>query len=172
MFEKKDVNKLTESINLSHIQTLPQILQGALNCLHFQDKHTLREITICLKSEDSVAQVEKAFSNFMKCRMGNNLSEPDPQMLNNLLDISCKGTKASKDSNFDASKIKKSIIEELKKNGFIVKEVLAAGEGNLGIAQQDDLTHEIKFNKKMNLRVPGTPEPVKKKRKDELAPIY
>jgi hypothetical protein len=173
MFEKKDVNKLTESINLSHIETLPQILPGALNCLHFQDKYSFREITICLKSEESVAQVEKAFSNFMKCRMGNTLSEADPQILNKLLDMSCKGTKASKDSTFDATKIKISIMNELRKNGFNVKEVLVAGDGDLGVAQISQPGSSLSV-RKINLRVPGTPLPVDKKKKDkeELPPIY
>jgi hypothetical protein len=173
MFEKKDVNKLTESINLSHIETLPQILPGALNCLHFQDKYTLREITVCLKSEESVSQVETAFSNFMKCRMGNTLSDADPQILNKLLDLSCKGTKTSKDSTFDSSKIKKSIMDELRKNGFVVKEVLAAGEGDLGISQISQSGSSLNV-RKMNLRIPGTPLPVdkKNKNKEEMPPIY
>jgi hypothetical protein len=180
MFEKKDAGKLTESINLSHIKTLPSILPGALHCLHFQDSFTFREITICLKSEDSVNQIETAFQNFMKCRLGNDLRQPDPQILNNILEASCKGNKNTKGVKYDAEKIKKSIAEELRLSGFSVTELTAAGEGDMGFkdTSKPGDANAPRARKTANLRVPGTPLPAKKVDRNydpnrvELPPIY
>jgi hypothetical protein len=180
MFDKKDAGKLSESINISHIKTLPQILQGAKNCLNFQDSFTFREITVCLKSEDSVSQIEIAFQNFMKCRLGNDLREPDPQIINNILEASCKGNKNTKGVKYDLAKIKKTMAEELKNSGFNVTEVNAGGAGELGL--QDSTkpgdTKAPHLRKSTNLRVPGTPPTPKKlergydPNKIELLPIY
>ena len=120
MFESKDVTKLTESINLSHIKILPQILEGSKNCLMFQDSFTKRHITICLKSDESLVQIQNVYDNLMKCRMGLDLKQPDPKIINNILEASCEGFTNSKGVSFDLAKIKQTVSEELKKSGVII----------------------------------------------------
>ena len=154
-------------------------MQGAKNCLLFQDSFTGRQITVCLKSEATVMQIEKAFQNFMKCRMGSDLSEADPQIIKSILEASCSGTKNTKGVKYDLVKIKNTVAHYLKKEGFQVNEDTTSGAGELGSTNTQkpgdiDAPHH---SKNFDVRVPGTlPPPEKRKRggiiEDPLPDMY
>ena len=167
MFEGQDANKLVESINISHIKVVPQVMQGAKNCLLFQDNFTFRKITVCLKSEASVMQIEKAFQNFMKCRMGADLSEADPQIIKSILEASCSGTKNTKGVKYDLVKIKNTVAHYLKKEGFKVNEETTSGSGELGATNTETPgdANAPHHSKNFNIRVPGTLPPEEKRKR-------
>jgi len=117
MFESKDNNKLLESINLAHIKTIPSVLQGSKTCLSFQDGYSFRNISLCLDNESTLQNIQKAYSNFMNCRMGGDLKDFDPVTINNILTASCNGFNSTEGVKYDMPKIRAQMTEELKKAG-------------------------------------------------------
>jgi hypothetical protein len=74
MFQTKDAAKLIDSINLNHINTIPNILYGTKNCLMFRDDITYRNVTMCLKDQAAVDQIESLFQRLLSCRGGTNMA--------------------------------------------------------------------------------------------------
>lgn len=97
-FEKKDGNTLTQSISIDKILTVPNIIQGSVSCINFQDVGG-KLIPMCLESKATAKNILKAFNQFMKCRMGDNLKNTPAHTIQNILKASCLGLDVSFDIN-------------------------------------------------------------------------
>jgi len=95
-FEKKDGNTLKVSLSLDKIGNMPSIIPGSVSCVGFTDSNN-KQIAICLPNKSAANQVLKAFGDFMKCRMGDNLNDTPVSTIRNILKASCLGL----DVNFD-----------------------------------------------------------------------
>ena len=95
-FEKKDGNTLTVSLSMDKIGNMPSIIPGSVSCVGFLDSNN-KQIAICLPDKSTANQVLKAFGDFMKCRMGDNLKDTPAATIKNILKASCLGL----DVNFD-----------------------------------------------------------------------
>jgi hypothetical protein len=98
-FQKKDGNFLEKSITLDRIINMPEIIQGAVTCIGFFDTSD-RYISICPKDKTTANQILDAFSQFMKCRMGDSLRNTPASTVDNILKNSCLGL----DVTFDLKK--------------------------------------------------------------------
>ena len=98
LFEVKDSNKLLESITLDRMTNMPTHLSGAPACVDFRGGD--RRIAFCLDNNDIVEQLIEAYTDFMRCRMGENLKQLSWKETR---DIILKGCMGQKDK-FDASK--------------------------------------------------------------------
>jgi len=92
LFDKKDSNKLVESITLDTLQNTPTELEGIPNCLQFKGKDP-KEFAICLSSPELLGQVQDAYKAFMRCRMGDNLQKLSLNELKKVFALSCMGKK-------------------------------------------------------------------------------
>lgn len=99
---------------MSHIKTMPYILQGSKNCLYFQDSVTLRKITMCLEDANVLDEVQKAFLTLFNCRNGGKMPLPD-QNVEKLMKVLCEMPKEHK----NYQEVRKSLSEELQKVGVI-----------------------------------------------------
>jgi hypothetical protein len=163
MFESADTNLLLESINLGHIKQIPNILQGSRNCLQFKDDFSGRNLTMCMTDTTTTEQVQSAYNTFMTCRSGGDLNEFDPVTINNVLSASCNGFNSTQGVSFDMPTIRKQMADELRKGGFEVNEQTTSGAGAFGVANAtvDNGFVMAPAPKKINVKVPGTPEPIK-----------
>lgn len=98
-FEKKDGNTLKVSISLDKIGNQPAIIPGSVSCVGFSDTNN-KQIAICLPDKSTAKLILKAFGDFMKCRMGDNLKDTPAATIQNILKASCLGL----DVNFDLKK--------------------------------------------------------------------
>lgn len=155
MFESKDNNKLLESINLAHIQKLPQVMKGSKNCLLFEDGVSHRNISMCIDKEENLEEVKKSYSSFMTCRMGGDLNSFDPVTINNVLSASCNGFNSTQGAQYDMPKIKAQIADELIKAGFKVDIGVGRSKFGLNNATSSNLT-SVTAPKVIDYRVPGT----------------
>jgi len=112
VFESKDSNKFLDSIAMSHIKTIPYVLQGSKNCLYFQDSVTLRKISMCIEDVTVLEEIQKAFITLFNCRNGGKMPQPD-QNVEKYMKVLCNMPKDHK--NF--TEVKKSLAEELQKTG-------------------------------------------------------
>ena len=64
-FEKKDGNTLRQSISIDRILVTPQIIQGSVSCINFQDANG-KVIPMCLSDKHTARMILKAFNQFMK----------------------------------------------------------------------------------------------------------
>jgi len=100
IFEKQDINTLIQSVSLNKIITLPQIIPGSVSCINFSNGK--KPVTMCLPDKNQANNVIKAFSQIMKCRMGDNLKDTPVTTIQNILKTSCLGL----DVGFDIDKFK------------------------------------------------------------------
>jgi hypothetical protein len=117
MFESKDSNKLLESISLSHITNVVGPLRGTKYCLLFVDSVSERNLVMCLKDENEMVEIHKAYEHLNKCRVGGEIEEFDPTIINKILNFSCNGVEATDGVEFDMPEIRNQIAEELKSKG-------------------------------------------------------
>jgi hypothetical protein len=89
-FQKRDGNFLEKSITLDRIISMPKIIQGAVSCIGFFDTGD-KYISICPKDINTSNQILDAFSQFMKCRMGDSLRNTPASTVDNILKNSCLG---------------------------------------------------------------------------------
>lgn len=112
LFESKDSNKLLDSVAMSHMKTMPYILQGSKNCLYFQDSVTLRKISMCIEDANMLEEIQTAFMTLFNCRNGGRMPPPD-RNVEKLLKVLCEMPKSHK--NYE--EVRKSLSEELQKVG-------------------------------------------------------
>jgi hypothetical protein len=160
MFESKDTNKLLESINLGHIKVVPHVLQGSKNCIIYNDAHSNRNITLCISDQTVLEQWQKAYDDFMRCRMGGNLNSFDPVTINNILSASCNGFSTTTGVKYDMPAIRKQMADELRKGGFTVNDQTTNGPGHFGVVNTKISANSLIPSpaKRVNLKVPGTPD--------------
>jgi hypothetical protein len=113
MFESKDSNKLLESIGIAHILQVPGVLQGTKTCLMFMDSASVRNIVMCFKTEDEMNQIHNAYKEIMKCRVGGKVDDFDPSIVNEILNLGCKGITSPEGAEYDFASIRAQLIKEL-----------------------------------------------------------
>ncbi len=89
-FEKKDGNTLRVSISMDKILNYPSIITGSVSCIEFSDIHKKR-FSMCLPDKETAKNVLIAFSQFMKCRMGDNLKNTPSLTVQKIIRASCLG---------------------------------------------------------------------------------
>lgn len=119
MFESKDNNKLLESINLGHIKKIPSFLMGSKDCVIFLDDISKRNITLCTDDFEIIDAVDRAYSDFMSCREGDDLKAFDPVTINNVLTASCNGFNNTSGVEYDMPAIRAKMADELRQSGVI-----------------------------------------------------
>lgn len=163
LFETKNNSKLIESINLAHVKEIPDILVGSKDCILFVDSITYRNASICIKDEGILDNFKAAYDNLMKCRMGNDLKQFDPLTINTVLAKSCNGFSKTSGTSFDMPNIKTKMTEELRRAGFTVTNSAKGGAAGFGLKNTKKETTSTIPHVKIDLRVPGTPEPLPEK---------
>lgn len=96
-------------ITIGAIQTFPDIITGSVSCVKFESYY--KNIIICLKSKDEANNLLNAYKSFMKCRMGDDLTNPiekPKDKIKNLINKACMGL----DISFDDSKFKNPVEAE------------------------------------------------------------
>jgi hypothetical protein len=80
-----------------------------------------------------------------------------------VLSASCNGFNSTQGVSFDMPTIRKQMADELRKGGFEVNEQTTSGAGAFGVANAtvDNGFVMAPAPKKINVKVPGTPEPIK-----------
>jgi predicted lipid-binding transport protein (Tim44 family) len=94
-FQKKDPSTLNNSVMMDSLVNTPAIIPGSVSCLQFAG--TTRVINMCMKDKTAAEAVITAYSDLMKCRMGDNLKSATASTIQRLLRSSCLGL----DVNFD-----------------------------------------------------------------------
>lgn len=108
-FKEKKIFSFEKLVTLAGIQETPEIVKGSVSCVSFQSYY--RTIYICMKDEAEANNILDAYSQFMKCRMNNNLKQnyEKPQAkIQNILNRACMGL----DISFDTSKYKNPVEAE------------------------------------------------------------
>lgn len=95
-FDTKDPKSLKTQILLDDVTELPDLIHGAPQCISFIDNKNVKKIDLCMKSEKKIIQIKQAYDDFMKCRMGDNLSEVSREDLFITFKKACQGREASK----------------------------------------------------------------------------
>jgi hypothetical protein len=98
-FDKKDGNTLKQSLSIDKIIVSPEIIQGSVSCINFQDSN-FRKIPMCLADKATAQMILDTFNQIMKCRIGDNLKNSPAQTVQNVLKASCLGL----DVSFDVKK--------------------------------------------------------------------
>jgi hypothetical protein len=165
MFESQDNNKLLESINLAHIKIIPSVLEGSKTCLGFQDGVNYRNISLCIDDQETFDAILKSYNSFMTCRMGGDLKEFDPVVINQVLQASCNGFNSTTGTNFDLPKIKSQMASELRAAGFNVDDGQAGPKMGFGLNNATANGNSTSSAggvavsapiRKVDMRVPGT----------------
>ena len=158
MFESKDNNKLMESIALAHIRQLPVLLKGSKDCMIFSDGVNRRNITMCVPDAGAFEEIEKAYSDFMTCRMGGDLNAFDPATINSVLTASCNGFNSTEGVHYDLPAIRSQVSNELSKAGFLVTDTTVSGAAGFGLNSDTSkpVGSAAASAKKIDYRVPGT----------------
>jgi hypothetical protein len=113
MFETKDNNKLLESVGIAHITKIPDVLEGTKTCLIFLDSVSIRNIVMCFNSEDVMNQIHEAFKEIMQCRVGGKIDDFDPSIINEILNVGCKGITSPEGAEYDFASIRAQLIQDL-----------------------------------------------------------
>jgi hypothetical protein len=97
-FDKKDGNTLRQSLSIDKIIVTPDIIQGSVSCINFQDS-SFKRIPMCLTDKATAQMVLNSFNQIMKCRLGDNLKNTPASIVNNIMKASCLGLDVSFDVN-------------------------------------------------------------------------
>jgi len=95
-FEKRDGNTLKQSVSFDKINIAPSIIQGSVSCIRFSDS-SYKSFVMCLPDKTSAEGVLKAFNQYKKCRMGDNLKNTPEETVKKLLQASCLGLNVNLD---------------------------------------------------------------------------
>lgn len=70
MFDAEDNEKLIDSIKMSNLEIIPDILHGTQNCIDIEDKIFGKRFTMCLKLE-ILEEIRRSFLDFFICNEKN-----------------------------------------------------------------------------------------------------
>ena len=73
MFDSAQSGRLSLSILLDNIKMLPWLLPGSMTCIYVNDARNRKTINLCLPNKDRMNEIIKAFSDFTRCRGGDDL---------------------------------------------------------------------------------------------------
>ncbi len=90
VFSSEEPDKLIESITLDRLVSVPGHLQGAPNCINFQA--ATKRLAVCFDSAETVNQLLKAYKDYLRCRMGDNLQGFSIDVMWKLMRDSCNKT--------------------------------------------------------------------------------
>ena len=150
LYAAQDGQKLIQQVLATAMTNVPSLLQGARGCVRVTGDVTQKNLNICLDSLTNVKNILGVYNAFSRCRMGDPLTEWDPDMIRELLKL-CGISK---------SKIQKTRNDEAKnqkdaENGVTTKTTVKVVNGKIVDPKDQD-----KKNKK-------SPHSKSVKKKDE-----
>jgi len=149
MFDERNPSKLVESISLAHITKVPDRIKGAKNCLDFYDGKEKKEIAMCLEDMEKQIEVKEAFQMFMRCRMGDNLSEIPVTTIRKIFQGECLGKNVKLVSKFGSN------LRNFLKNASIRDKLTARLQKHVHLHKHKHNTDD-KWNSKYMTPVPGS----------------
>lgn len=91
MLGDSNANTLKAHMLISDVNTVPQQVIGAPNCLEFFDQKSLNRIVMCFKTKTQFMQIKHSFSRLMQCRAGGDLKKYTEDQLNVIIRAACFG---------------------------------------------------------------------------------
>lgn len=109
-FTQKNGKTINGHILLEDLRDIPSPIYGAPLCLVFNVKPSSgnfqqQPMTMCMNSKDEVQQIIEVYMDLLKCRIGDNLKNVDPDTLHLIFDRACMGMGPPNEHGGDSSKI-------------------------------------------------------------------